>query len=62
MIKDIEILNTDVELWLLLTNGEVDIWEWGQIYITKRWNENGPDYWGFLSTDGVETRVKFISK
>ena len=62
MIKDIEILKTEVKAWRYMTNGEVDIWSYrrGEIYITKRWNENGCDYWGFLSTDGKETRVKFI--
>lgn len=31
-------------------------------YITKRWNENGPDYWGFLNNgNGDEIRVKFFN-
>ena len=31
-------------------------------YITKRWNENGDDYWGFLNNgNGDEIRVKFYN-
>ena len=67
MIKDIEVLKTEVKAWRYMTNGEVDIWIWERtaggelVYITKRWNENGSDYWGFLGGDGKETRVKFVS-
>ena len=31
-------------------------------YITKRWNESGADYWGFLNNgNGDEIRVKFFN-
>ena len=31
-------------------------------YITKRWNEKGDDYWGFLNNgNGDEIRVKFFN-
>lgn len=32
-------------------------------YITKRWNEKGDDYWGFLNNaNGDEIRVKFFNE
>ncbi len=61
MIKELEIIKTEAKPYYCNTDGEVDIWIWKNKYITKRWNENGADYWGFVAIDGKETRVKFIS-
>ena len=60
MIKTIQLDQNDYKYYKKFGYWEALDKNSNYIYITKRWSDTEEDYWGGLSEDGIEFKIKWV--